>query len=98
LQVRPLAGRPGVRLRGEIDVTTRDVVAAALRPLVARGGDIYLDMSRVTFTDVSGATELVTAARRLGSGERLLLECPPRQLRRMLELLWSDLRCIEVVT
>jgi anti-anti-sigma factor len=98
LQIGPLPDRAGVCLRGEIDVTSREVVAKALAPLVAAGTDVYLDLSRVTFADVSGTAELVTAAQRLGTGHRLVLECPPPHLRRILDLWWSDLCCIEVVS
>jgi ABC-type transporter Mla MlaB component len=87
-----------VRLAGTLDMNTRDRLATSLRPLLAAGDDVHLDLSRLIFVDVSGATVLATSALRLPAGRRLVLERPPRQLRRILDLFWPELRCIEMVT
>jgi anti-anti-sigma regulatory factor len=87
-----------LRVAGTLDMTTCDLLANSLAPLLATGGDVHVDLSRLTFADVSGATVLITSAMRLPAGCRLVLERPPRQLRRIIDLFWSELRCIEVVS
>jgi anti-anti-sigma regulatory factor len=80
-----------------MDVTSRQLVIGTLQPLVDQGSDVHIDLSRVTFADVAGVTALVSTAQRLPRGRRMVLERPPRQLRRIIELFWSDLKCIELV-
>jgi anti-anti-sigma regulatory factor len=87
-----------VRVAGTLDLNTRDLMATSLRPLLAGGDDVHLDLSRLIFVDVSGATVLATSALRLPAGRRLVLERPPRQLRRIIDLFWPELGCIEMVT
>jgi anti-anti-sigma factor len=88
LTVGPLADRPGLRLVGEVDVTTRYELESALRTLVERREDVSVDMREVDFIDVGGVSLLVDVARRLVPGQRLLLYHTPYQLRRLVELLW----------
>jgi anti-anti-sigma regulatory factor len=83
---------------GTLDATTSAQLENALRPLVAAGDDVHLDLSRLIFADVSGATVLATSAQRLPDSRRLVLERPPRQLRRIIDLFWPELPCIQVVT
>lgn len=97
LEVHPLPDRPGVRAAGEVDVGTRPVWSDALGRLVLRSEDmLHVDMSRVTFIDVAGVTDLAMAAQSLGNRRRLVVEQPPPQVPRVLELLWPDLDGIEV--
>ena len=98
LTIDSLSDGRRVRVAGTLDMTTRDLMATSLRPLLAAGDDVHLDLSRLIFVDVSGATVLATSAQRLPAGRRLVLERPPRQLRRIIDLFWPELRCIEVVT
>jgi anti-anti-sigma regulatory factor len=87
-----------VSVAGTLDMTTSETMAIHLRPLLAAGDDVHIDMSRLVFADVSGATVLATSAQLLPAGRRLVLERPPRQLRRIIDLFWPELHCIEVVT
>lgn len=96
LTVCPLPGRDGVRVAGEIVLTTRETWRRALEQAVREGGDVHVEMSGVTFVDVDGAHTLADAARRLPEGRRLVLHRPPATLRRVLELFWPDQPAIEV--
>jgi anti-anti-sigma regulatory factor len=87
-----------VSVAGTLDMTTSEAMASSLRPLLATGDDVHIDLSRLIFADVSGATVLATSAQLLPAGRRLVLERPPRQLRRIIDLFWPELHCIEVVT
>jgi anti-anti-sigma factor len=98
LEINLLTGCHGVSIAGMLDVTTSELMASRLQPLITAGDDVRVDLSGLTFADVSGATVLATSAQQLPAGRRLVLERPPRQLRRIIDLFWSDLRCIEVVT
>ena len=94
--MEPLLERIGVRVAGEINLGTRHVWEAALEPLMKRGTDVYLDLGRVVFSDAAAAASLVTGARRLRAGRRVVLIDPPRSMRRTLELLYAGASSIEV--
>jgi anti-anti-sigma factor len=97
LTVSPLGRRSGLRLAGEVGLTTHEVWQHALEQAVREDGDVYhLELSAVTFVDVAGVGALAAAARRLGDGRRMVLHRPPPALRRVLELFWPDLESIEV--
>ena len=98
LRVYPLPERAGLRLVGDVDLSTHEVLQAALRPLVHRDCDVCVDLSEVTFVDVSGASLLVSTGLGLGGGRRMVLRQPPPALRRTLELFWAGNPSIEVVT
>ncbi|MDT0611217.1 STAS domain-containing protein [Streptomyces lancefieldiae] len=96
LEVGPLSGRPGIRASGEIGVTTRRSWENALTELSRRHTDVsYVELSGVRFVDVAGVTALAVTAMNL-SGGRFVVEQPPPQLPRVLELFWPSLRRIEV--
>ncbi len=98
LRIACLSDGHRVSVAGTLDLTTSEAMASSLRPLVAAGDDVHIDLSRLVFADVSGATVLATSAQLLPAGRRLVLERPPRQLRRIIDMFWPDLHCIEVVT
>jgi anti-sigma B factor antagonist len=54
--------RVRVRLRGELDLATVDLVANRLRGLRARHTRVVLDLDELTFIDASGLRVLLTAA------------------------------------
>lgn len=96
LEVGPLSGRPGIRASGEIGVTTRRSWENALTELSRQHTDVsYVELSGVRFVDVAGVTALAVTAMNL-SGGRVVVEQPPPQLPRVLELFWPTLRRIEV--
>lgn len=59
---RPSASPAVLRVTGEVDLPARTVIAAAVRPLVARGEPVVVDLSQVTFADSSLAHLLVDLA------------------------------------
>ncbi|WP_433246069.1 STAS domain-containing protein [Streptosporangium sp. CA-135522] len=94
-----LAGAPArPKVSGEIDRTTRGAWQEALGTLVARGEDVHLDLSGLTFIDVRGAWLLIEAARGLPAGKKVFLHRTPYCLRSVLALIGSDPFPIEVET
>ncbi|MDH6502527.1 STAS domain-containing protein [Streptomyces sp. SAI-149] len=96
LEVSPLPGRSGIRARGEISVLTRTSWEQALTQLARRHtGVSYVELSDVAFVDVAGVTALAVTAMNLLDG-RVVVENPPPQLPRVLEMFWPGLDRIEV--
>ncbi|MFC5013678.1 MULTISPECIES: STAS domain-containing protein [Streptomyces] len=96
LDVVPLSGRPGIRASGEIGVSTRLSWENALTELSRRHTDVsYVELSGVRFVDVAGVAALAVTAMNLPGG-RVVVERPPPQLPRVLDLFWPSLRRIEV--
>ncbi|MGV9909581.1 STAS domain-containing protein [Streptomyces tendae] len=96
LDVGPLPGRPGIRASGEINVSTRRSWENALTELSRRHTDVsYVELSGVRFVDVAGVTALAVTAMNLPVG-RVVVERPPPQLPRVLDLFWPTLHRIEV--
>ncbi|MFI9757477.1 STAS domain-containing protein [Streptomyces sp. NPDC051963] len=89
LHVIPTICPSGLRFEGEIDLCSRDLLAAALNEEVQFGiGDLHVDLTSVTFIDVAGIRIMTTAARRLSrDGRRLLLHGMPPCARKVLQLL-----------
>jgi len=95
LTLRPLADQSGYAAAGEIDASNRPVLATALADLMARDGDVHLDLQQVRFVDVGAAALLVSTARRLRNGRQLLLHHPPCELEFMFTALWPGTATIE---
>ncbi|MFF7275522.1 STAS domain-containing protein [Streptomyces griseorubiginosus] len=96
LEVSPLPGRTGIRARGEISVLTCPSWERALSELARRhAGVSYVELSDVAFIDVAGVTALAVTAMNLPHG-RVVVEHPPPQLPRVLEMFWPGLDRIEV--
>ncbi|MEU8322364.1 STAS domain-containing protein [Nonomuraea sp. NPDC048881] len=96
LAVIPMPDRPGIRVSGEISASTRTVWEEALSGLARRHtGVSHVELSEVTFMDVAGVTALAIAAMGLPEG-RVVVEGPPPQLPRLLEMFWPNLPQIEV--
>jgi len=103
LSVYPLPEGSGLRVVGEVVLTTRAEWVRALQRAVREGEgmregeQVYrLELSALTFVDVAGASALVATAQALEEGRRIVLHRPPPTLSRLLELFWPDLRAIEV--
>ena len=80
-------GMTVVRLEGEIDIATAEGVFASLASAVVENCTV-VDLSAVEFIDASGVNALVGALRiAAGSQRHLLVASPPRQLRRILDVL-----------
>ncbi len=71
-------GRPGLRVRGELDIATVPRLAeCVVAELAARPRSLVVDLTDTTFMDSSGARELVRAARRAAdAGTSLQVVCP----------------------
>ncbi|WP_189948893.1 STAS domain-containing protein [Streptomyces roseolus] len=96
--MNPLSDRPGIRVHGEISEVTRPSWERALTELSRHHQDVsYLELSEVAFVDVAGVTALAVTAMDLADG-RFVIEAPPPQLSRVLELFWPDLDRIEVTS
>ncbi|MDL5198985.1 STAS domain-containing protein [Streptomyces sp. ALI-76-A] len=96
LEVSPLPGRSGIRARGEISALTRPSWEQALSELAGRhAGVSYVELSDVAFVDVAGVSALAVTAMSLPDG-RVVVENPPPQLPRVLEMFWPGLDRIEV--
>ncbi|MFE7767326.1 STAS domain-containing protein [Streptomyces sp. NPDC057438] len=97
LEVSPLpGGRCGIRARGEISAPTRTAWERALSELARRhAGVSYVELSDVAFVDVAGVTALAVTAMNLPDG-KVVVEKPPPQLPRVLEMFWPGLDRIEV--
>lgn len=96
LEVSPLSGRAGIRVSGEISAVTRPAWEDALAELARRHTHVsYVELSQVGFVDVAGVSALAVTAMNLPRG-RVVVEHPPPQLPRVMELFWPSLRRIEV--
>lgn len=91
----PLAGAPGVAVRGEVDLATAPELGAALDAALADGAGVFVvDLSDVSFLDSSAVNVLLRTRALLGRAEReLVLICPPGPVLRVLELV----RLVELV-
>lgn len=90
LAVTSLPGRAGLRLIGEVDMTSHDHLRAALTALQADGlTTLHLDVSRLLFIDVAGTREIITLLQSR-PGLRIILHSPPVSLRRIIAVLWPE--------
>lgn len=97
LRLCTLIDRPGLRAAGEISPRTRSAWRQALEELA--GGPettCHLELSAITFVDVAGVTDLAHTAQGLTAGRRIVLDRPPPEVRRVLEMFWPGLPTIEV--
>jgi anti-anti-sigma factor len=89
----------GFRFAGEIDITNSDAVMQSLRLALSDAGDPHLDLSRLSFCDISGIRALVDAAARLGAGRHMLLHGLPEQLETVMRVTgWSGLPSLTLCT
>ena len=80
-----------VKLLGEIDHATSDVVAAALRPVVApKPPEVVVDCSHLRFIDGGGVGALVTGWLAADGGTRFEIKGGSEILRRMISILGID--------
>nr|WP_168504732.1 STAS domain-containing protein [Streptomyces sp. S1D4-11]QIY93297.1 STAS domain-containing protein [Streptomyces sp. S1D4-11] len=83
----------GLRFEGEIDLCSRELLAAALDEAVQFGsGDLHVDLTDVTFIDVAGIRMMTTVAKTLNrDGRRLLLHATPPGARKVIHLMgWES--------
>lgn len=98
LKVYPLRDRPGVRVVGEISRPTLVTWERALEQMAhQRSGAFFVDLAAVSFIDVAGASALAIAAQNLAADQRIMVDRPPFELERLLDLFWPGLPAIEMV-
>lgn len=74
LKITPLTDRPGLAVAGDVDFRSLAEFTEAIADLTqCDSGDIYIDLARVTFIEVSGMRVLADAARRLAEQDRRLV-------------------------
>ena len=79
-----------VHLEGEIDIATAEGVFTRLTA-AARESCTVVDLTAVEFIDASGVNVLVRSSRiATGARHHLMFASPPRQLRRILDVLNLD--------
>jgi anti-anti-sigma factor len=96
LSIVPLTDRSGLRLAGEVDLSNRAALEAALDMIIRTGTDVHLDVKELAFIDVGAASLLVRKSTALGPGKRLVLHSPSPALQRMISLLWGRVPTIEM--
>ena len=85
--VQRVDGRATVRLAGELDLASREIVYRALQEAASARAEAVLDLSRVTFIDGAGLRCLLTAQRDAReANHRLIIRRPHRAVRRLLDL------------
>ena len=100
-------GSPGeLSITGAIDYYNAESVAAVVAGELAAGadratelsdaisgnGDLYIDLSRLEFTDVTGIRALVQVAENAGDGPRMVLRGLPSRIRMVMGVVgWGDL-------
>lgn len=87
-QALPREDAPGLRLVGELDLSTVGLLERALDALP--GGADVLDLEELSFMDASGLRVLERHARSLDGSSPLVLENVPAHVRRLFELTGAD--------
>lgn len=95
LSIRPLVGMSGLRLVGEVDLSTRQALRTALDAAATAPGDLHMELSELAFIDIGGVHLLLRTAQGLGQGRRMVVHRPPRSLRLALDLLWQTPKLVE---
>ena len=86
----------GLCFAGEIDFTNSHAVAESLGNASIRDTDIHLDLSGLSFCDISGIRSLVDAAESRQTG-RLMLHGLPSLLQTVMNVTgWSDLPTLQI--
>jgi hypothetical protein len=86
-----LSARTGLRLSGQADLATVDLLQQAIAALPPSADEIHLLLATLEFIDVAAARELVMLTVR-PPRPRLVLHYPPPGLLRLLQLCWPEAR------
>jgi anti-anti-sigma regulatory factor len=91
LRITQLDGADGFRIEGDVDLSNRTELAAALAASMYCCGDFVVDLSGCIFIDVEGMRMLVRAARAMTGGRVLVLRRIPPVAQRLLEAMnWKE--------
>ncbi len=88
IAISRLPGGAGLRLAGEVDLSSRPMLRQALTGYAEDSPPLHLDLSELVYIDVAGTTELVDFARGYGG---VVIHRPPYSLRRILEVCFSGI-------
>jgi anti-anti-sigma factor len=92
LVIRRTYAPAGLSVSGAIDVFNVDAFAETLVSSLHGEGDLRVDLHYLEFCDVSGIRALVSAAKDVPKGRRLVLTGLPPQLKNVMTLVgWNDL-------
>lgn len=88
LEIEDLPAGGGLRLTGEVDLSTAEDLAKAIDALMgsAPPGDLTIDLSGVTFMDSTGLRVIITVAHQLEGRGKLVLTAPGPMVMRLFEL------------
>jgi anti-anti-sigma factor len=86
LQIFPTEDPHGLRLSGEIDMSTAPMLQDALTSAMAGGQRVTLDMRDVGFIDSSGLQVILTSAKDANPSTLLTIKDPSSAVRRVMEL------------
>jgi anti-anti-sigma factor len=98
LELEDLNGSGAFRLGGVVDVANVNLLSRRVELAVARGEDLVVDLSGLSFIDVTGLWVFYDAALRLQrQSKRVRLLSPPAPVEKVLEILgWHELDALEV--
>ena len=88
-EISPLVNGKGLRLAGELDLAGAPRLTEALLDFASSEGDVYLDLTEISFLDSSGLRVILALARSRGDGTLVLLD-PSPAIRRILEVVGID--------
>lgn len=92
LVIRRTYAPAGLSVSGSIDVFNVNAFAQTLGTCLAGDGDLNVDLRYLEFCDVSGIRALVSAAKDVHQGRRLVLIGLPQPLQTVMTLVgWGDL-------
>ena len=89
-EISPLVNGKGLRLAGELDLATAPELTEALLDFASSKGEVYLDLSEVSFLDSSGLRVILALARSRGDYGSLVLLAPSASVMRILEIMGID--------
>jgi anti-anti-sigma factor len=91
LRITPTFDPRGLRVAGDVDLTTSGALASTLR-LAANwpGPDVYIDLGELEFIDVAGVRAIVRAAAALQPGRHLVVQRLAPALRKVFEIVGWD--------
>jgi ABC-type transporter Mla MlaB component len=91
LNASALTGCAGLRLTGEADMHTAEILQKALAELPSDAAEIHLELAGLEFIDVAAARHLAALAEQPGR-PTLILHEPPSSLILLIRLLWPGSR------
>jgi anti-anti-sigma factor len=74
----------GFRIVGELTESNADLLAAATENSVARGGELTLDLTGLSYLDAAALHVITEIGNRLDGRGRLILRCPDPWVRKVI--------------